>query len=478
MTLDQAHVFGRMAGTAVVALTLSSCGGGSRPSPPPPAAGPAPSPGVTRVTGSERLAWSQSGDLAGLRFLAYVDGNTVALEQAACNASGECTSPLPAMADGTHTVEMAAVSAAGQTSGRSAALTLEKVSARSVVSASLVGGAPGQVTSAAAGTLALAGGPAFTVDVLARSLESPVQMDAAPDGRLLVAEANGRVSVVHTASGDRPSLALQARDLLHPEPIGPIGVAVHPDFSVNRFVYLSFLAEDGPGRRILRLVRLREAGETLGEPATLFEAPLSAAVDGPGGGPRMAFGPDRLLYLLLPRGIEFDDARVAGRPNASMARLDERGRVADAGAAFGGAFHPLGFGWDPMTAALWGIVPQPEGDAVVRPMDEGVMAGVLDLWTGPRLAVGANQPDGALVFRQDAAANWTSSLARAFHPADFGTIRLAAPISIDGLIDGVTGRVVDVVSADGALYVAIDGFQTAADTAAEPSSVIVRVREP
>lgn len=478
MTLDQAPGFARLAGTAVVALALSSCGGGSRPSPPPPAAGPTTPPGVTRVTGSERIAWSQSGDLAGLRFLAYVDGNTAALDQASCNASGECTSPLPAMTDGTHTVEMAAVSAAGQTSGRSAALTLEKVSARSVVSASFVGGATGPVRAATAGTLAVAGGRTFTADVVARSLESPVQMDAAPDGRLLVAEANGRVSVVHPAAGDRPRLALQARGFLHPEPIGPLAVALHPDFSANRFVYLSFLAEDGPGRQILRLVRLREAGETLGEPATLFEAPLRGAVDGPAGGPRMAFGPDRLLYLLLPRGVEFDDARVAGRANASMARLDEQGRAADAGATFELSFHPLGFAWDPLTAALWGIVPRAEGDAVVRPMDEGVMGGVLDLWTGPRLAVAANQPDGALAFSPDAAASWTSSLARAFRPAHFGTIRLAAPISITGLVDGVTGRIVDVVSADGALYVAIDGFQTAADTAAEPSSVILRVSEP
>ena len=97
----------KLAGVAALALAVSSCGGGSRPSPPPPSTGgPSTPPGVTRVTGSERIAWNQGGDLTGLRFLAFVDDNSVALDQAACNASGECSSPLPPMNDGTHTIAM------------------------------------------------------------------------------------------------------------------------------------------------------------------------------------------------------------------------------------------------------------------------------------------------------------------------------------------------------------------------------------
>jgi hypothetical protein len=81
------------------------------------------------------------------------------------------------------------------------------------------------------------------------------------------------------------------------------------------------------------------------------------------------------------------------------------------------------------------------------------------------------------VFRPDAAVSWTTELAQAFDPADSGTIRLAAPVLIDGLVDGLTGRIVDVVGKDDALYVAVEGFQTAADPAAEPTSVILKVRE-
>ena len=105
----------RLAGAAAAALALSSCGGGgSRPPTDPVAPGPSTPPGVTQVTGSERIGWNQVGDLGGMRFLAYLDGNPVALDQAACNASAaECSSPMPSIADGMHTIAIAAVSRTG-----------------------------------------------------------------------------------------------------------------------------------------------------------------------------------------------------------------------------------------------------------------------------------------------------------------------------------------------------------------------------
>jgi hypothetical protein len=430
------------------------------------------------VTGSERIAWNQSGDVAGLRFLAYVDGNQVALDQATCNASAaECSSPLPAMTDGMHTLAIAAVSRTGDEGSRSAPLTIQKVSARSVINASFAPDAAGSTTAWAAGTLTVASGRTFAVEVVGRSLKSPVQMDATGDGRLLVAEADGRVRVVHLAGGDRPEPAFESRGLVRPEPIGPLGLALHPDFASNRFAYVSFLADDGPNRLILRLVRMREAGDTLGEPATLFEAPLAAAADVPPRAPRMAFGPDRLLYVLLPPGVEFDDERVAGRPHTSMALLDEDGRVAAAGPASGVSSHPLGFGWHALTATLWGIVPQVEGNAAILPLTEGGVSGAFAWRNAPRLAVDASRSDGALVVRQDATADWPRQFAQAFDPASVGTIRLATPILVNGLIDGIAGQVVDVISAGGALYVAVEGFDPPAADTGDPAAVIFRVRE-
>src|SRR4029450_12069086 len=129
-----------------------------------------------------------------------------------------------------------------------------------------------------------------------------------------------------------------------PPPASPLGVAAHPDFTRNGFVYLSFFAHEQPDRPRLRLIRLRQVGDTLGEPATLFEAPLRASGENSGlTGPRMAFGPGRILYLSLPAGIEFDREPAASSPVASMLRLTEDGRVPAAGPLTGVASPALGF---------------------------------------------------------------------------------------------------------------------------------------
>ncbi len=58
-------------------------------------------------------------------------------------------------------------------------------------------------------------------------------------------------------------------------PVDPMGLASHPDFAQNRFVYLSLLEHPRADERRLRVLRLREVGDTLGEPATLFDAPVA-----------------------------------------------------------------------------------------------------------------------------------------------------------------------------------------------------------
>jgi hypothetical protein len=224
------------------------------------------------------------------------------------------------------------------------------------------------------------------------------------------------------------------------------------------------------------MVRMREAGDTLGEPATLFEAPLAAVADVPARAPRIAFGPDRLLYILLPPGVEFDDERVAGRPHTSMARLDEDGRVA-ASAPSGASAHPLGFGWHPLTAALWGIVPQAEGYATVLPLADGAVSGALEWRNAPRLARDASRSDGALVVHRDAVSDWARQFAETFDPGTIGAIRLATPMLVSGLIDGMAGQIVDVVGAGDALYVAVEGWEPPLAATGDPAAVILRISE-
>jgi hypothetical protein len=482
---------------AVAALIfLSACGGGGSSPAPPSAEAPPDVPGATRVTGTERLGWNQPGYTAGLLFRAYVDGNAVALDSATCNEEPEamCSSPLPAMTDGVHTIALAAVSGYGLEGPHSEPVTLQKVSARSVVSAAAF---PDARVSAGAlrleAVVTTSAGLSFAADVVARGLNGPLQLASTPDGRLLVADADARVRVIRPGEAEPGALALDARGLLQPSPAGGLGLAVHPDFARNRFVYVSFLAQDGPERTWLRIVRLREVGDTLGEPSTLFEARVVAAAKPTqitAGGtdprssselsetPRLAFGPDGLLYTLLPQGVEFDDEAAASRPHASMLRVSDEGRVPEGEPLSGITAHPLGLAWHPSTAALWLILPGANGEAVVRPSTGEPVSG-LDS-AGPsvlRMTRGVGPSSGALVFQEAGTLGLAAVFPQGIDHESIGTLRLAVPILADGVLAGLSDRIIDMAPAGGGtLYLATSSAEGPDGTSGGGGDVVLRLR--
>ncbi|MDH4064190.1 MAG: PQQ-dependent sugar dehydrogenase [Acidobacteriota bacterium] len=477
----------RVAWTAAALLVLSGCGGSS-----PPPATPSPVPGASTVNGSERLAWSQDGDGANLRFVAHVDDNPVALD-AACTGTApqrECSAPLPPLTEGMHRIAVAAVSASGLESERSEPITVQKIAARSVVSAASFPDA--RLTKSGAGLEAVvtaADGRVFAVDVVARDLQAPMQLVTTPDGRVLVAEADGRVRVIRPGEPMREASALEAVALLDPPPMGPLGLAIHPDFASNHLVYLAFLAQEQPQRTRLRIVRMREVGDILGEPATLFEAQLAVAAEDrlptsapadrlSADGPRLAFGPDGLLYVLLPPGAEFDHEPSASVPVASMLRLEDDGRVPDAGPLLGITVHPLGFTWHPSTAALWVIAPGDNGAAVLRTVTHDPTSHVDEIGVAVLRLTNSGGPESAAVVFEATAT--TSALAGLFaedlDPASFKTVRLATPFLIESVLSGMSGRIGDAVgNSGGTLFLATSNHVGLEARPGAGADVIVRL---
>jgi glucose/arabinose dehydrogenase len=203
---------------------------------------------------------------------------------------------------------------------------------------------------------------------------------------------------------------------------------------------------------------------------------LGAPPDAPSGPfdspPRLAFGPDGLLYVLLPTGAEFDREPSASRPLASMLRLQDDGRVADAGPLSGIAAHPLGFAWHPATSELWLMEPGDNGSASLRSVAGGPALAVL------RFA-GASGPDaGALAFEPAASPGaLAAALAGNLDPAPFTTARLAAPVLIESVLAGVSGRIGDVgAGGGGTLFLATSRGRHSASDPASGGDVILRLR--
>ena len=135
-------------------------------------------------------------------------------------------------------------------------------------------------------------GTVYGVQVIATGLEIPWSLAFAPDGRLFITERPGRVRIF--ANGQlQTEPALVLTDVFTSGESGILGLALHPEFATNHFVYLTYTATS-PNGAVARLVRFREVGNRLAEPAVLLDDVPAANIHN---GSRVKFGPDGLLYV-------------------------------------------------------------------------------------------------------------------------------------------------------------------------------------
>lgn len=146
----------------------------------------------------------------------------------------------------------------------------------------------------------------------------------APDGRFFVAEQGGNLRVVRggTLLGSPfTSLAVDARGER-----GLIGVAVHPDFATNRFVYVHHTRINGAARNN-RVSRFVADGDVATSPATVIvDLPdLSGAENHNGGA--LKFGADGKLYIGVGDNGNGVLAQNLGHPFGKILRLNDNGTV-------------------------------------------------------------------------------------------------------------------------------------------------------
>jgi glucose/arabinose dehydrogenase len=191
------------------------------------------------------------------------------------------------------------------------------------------------------------------VQTLVTNLEIPWSLAFAPDGRLFFTERPGRVRVYQNGQlRDAPALSLE--DVRHIGEGGLLGIALHPQFATNHFVYLLYTA-NGPGGLVNRLARFREVNNTLADRAVLLER---MAAGGTHNGGRIKFGPDGMLYLTMGDAGDASQSQSLSSLNGKILRLDENGQAA-AGNPFGseiwtwGHRNPQGIDWNPLNGDLW-----------------------------------------------------------------------------------------------------------------------------
>ena len=131
----------------------------------------------------------------------------------------------------------------------------------------------------------------FKIEKVAGGLQVPWSIVWAPDGRMIFTERPGRVRVIENGKL-RPQPLFVVEDVEAAGESGLMGLALHPEFSSNRLLYLSYAYPEGGVR--VRVVRYRETPEGLVERRVIIENLPAARFHA---GCRLRFGPDGKLYI-------------------------------------------------------------------------------------------------------------------------------------------------------------------------------------
>jgi glucose/arabinose dehydrogenase len=154
-------------------------------------------------------------------------------------------------------------------------------------------------------------------ETVATGLEAPWGLAFLPDGSALVAERDsGKVLRVRTGAAE-PEEVLTVPGVSAAGEGGLLGLAVAPDHAETGWVYAYYTAADDN-----RIARFKLDG---GDPDVIFDGIDKAGIHNGG---RIAFGPDKMLYVGTGDAGDGSASQDAGDTNGKILRLTPDGKPA------------------------------------------------------------------------------------------------------------------------------------------------------
>jgi glucose/arabinose dehydrogenase len=165
--------------------------------------------------------------------------------------------------------------------------------------------------------------PQFRVETVASNLEVIWSIVFATDNRMFFTERPGRVRVIENGKL-RADAFFVVPDVEPTGENGLMGMALHPNFSENHFVYLAYAYRENSGDQKVRVRRYRENGATLIEPKTIIEKIPAARYHS---GTRLKFGPDGKLYITTGDATNQSEAQKLNTLAGKTLRLNDDGTI-------------------------------------------------------------------------------------------------------------------------------------------------------
>ena len=188
-------------------------------------------------------------------------------------------------------------------------------------------------------------GPAVS---LARGLEIPWALDFLPDGSIILTERPGRVRLVDAQKGLLTEPLLTITEVAARGEGGLLGIAVHPDFDVNGFIYVYYTRQDG-NNPVNRVARYFKKDDILADGEVILDGIPAGSIHNGG---RIKFGPDGRLYITTGDSGNAELSQDLNSLAGKILRLEDDGAAPSDNPFPGspvysyGHRNPQGLAWD------------------------------------------------------------------------------------------------------------------------------------
>lgn len=198
-------------------------------------------------------------------------------------------------------------------------------------------------------------------EVLAENLNVPWDIAFLPDGDILFTERNGNVKQLFFTT-DKHVETIGSIDVKQVGESGLHGIALHPSFEANRYVYLYYTYSGNENNTLNRVSRFTYANGNLSDETIILDA-IPGAMFHDGG--RIRFGPDEFLYITTGDAQSPSSAQDTDSIAGKILRITDDGKPAP-GNPFNnlvysyGHRNPQGITWDE-NGNLWETEHGPSG---------------------------------------------------------------------------------------------------------------------
>jgi glucose/arabinose dehydrogenase len=195
------------------------------------------------------------------------------------------------------------------------------------------------------------------IEIVAEDLNIPWEIAFLPSGDMLVTQRSGELLKI----GAETKLVAEIQGVNHTSEGGLLGLALHPKFEENNYIYLYFTSSED-GRITNRVERYKLIGEEISDRKIILRG-IAGAANHDGG--RIAFGPDGFLYITTGDAQEEGSAQDKTSLSGKILRISDEGEIPSDN-PFGnevwsmGHRNPQGLAWD-TEGILWSTEHGPSG---------------------------------------------------------------------------------------------------------------------